>query len=107
MTLPPWDPGLQNERTGLAWQRTMLAGLTCSLLVARFVASLSVALAVAVGIAGLLGTAALGWQAILRFRATHEALHAERPVGDGRAPMLITAITLLTAVGALLYVITE
>jgi len=69
------------------------------------VASLSVALAVAVGVAALLGTAALGWLAILRFRATHAALHAERPVGDGRAPLLITALTLMTGIGALVYVL--
>ncbi len=103
--LPPWDPGLQAERTGLAWQRTMLSGLTASLLAARFVASLSVVLAVAVGVAALLGTAALGAIAILRFRATHEALHAERPVGDGRAPLLIATLTVLTGIGALLYVV--
>ena len=101
----PWDPGLQNERTGLAWQRTMLAGLTCGLLVARLLASLSVALAIAVGVAALLVTAALGWLAILRFRTANLALHAERPVGDGRAPLLITGLMLVTALGALLYLI--
>jgi uncharacterized membrane protein YidH (DUF202 family) len=99
----PWDPGLQNERTGLAWQRTMLAGLTCGLLVARLLASLSIALAVVVGVAALLVTAVLGWLAILRFRTANQALHAEQPVGDGRAPLLITGLTLLTALGALLY----
>jgi len=105
--LPPWDPGLQNERTGLAWQRTLLSGLGISLLVARFVASLSLALAIAVGVAAVLGTAVLGWLAILRFRATHDALHAERPVGDARAPLLITVLTLMTGIGALLYVLVE
>jgi uncharacterized membrane protein YidH (DUF202 family) len=101
----PWDPGLQNERTGLAWQRTMLAGLTCGLLVARLLASLSVVLAVAVGVAALLVTAALGWLAILRFRTANVALHAEQPLGDGRAPLLITGLMLVTALGALLYLI--
>jgi uncharacterized membrane protein YidH (DUF202 family) len=101
----PWDPGLQNERTGLAWQRTMLAGLTCGLLVARLLASVSVGLAVAVGVAALLVTAALGWLAILRFRTANVALHAEQPVGDGRAPLLITGLVLVTALGALLYLI--
>jgi len=62
-------------------------------------------LAVAVGVAALLGTAVLGWLAILRFRATHEALHAERPVGDGRAPLLITGLTLMTGICALVYVL--
>jgi uncharacterized membrane protein YidH (DUF202 family) len=103
--LPPWDTGLQIERTGLAWQRTLLSGLGISLLVARFVASLSLALAVVVGVAALLGTAALGWLAVLRFRATHMALHADRPVGDARAQLLITALTLMTGIGALLYVL--
>jgi uncharacterized membrane protein YidH (DUF202 family) len=101
----PWDPGLQNERTGLAWQRTMLAGLTCGLLVARLLASLSVVLAVVVGVAALVTTAALGWLAILRFRTANADLHAERPVGDGRAPALLGAVMLLTGVGALLYLI--
>ena len=59
MTQAPWDPGLQNERTGLAWQRTMLAGLVCSLLVARLLAEVWLPLAVLVGLAALLGTR--GW----------------------------------------------
>jgi hypothetical protein len=61
MTTAPWDPGLQNERTGLAWQRTMLSGLTCGVLVARVLAEVSVGLAILTGLLALLSTAALGW----------------------------------------------
>ncbi|MCW2810401.1 MAG: uncharacterized protein JWP61_859 [Friedmanniella sp.] len=101
----PWDAGLQNERTGLAWQRTMLSGLACSLLVARLLAPRSLTLAVLTGLVALLGTAVLGTVSLRRFRVTGAALHGGRPVGDGRAPLLIAALVILTAAGALAYVL--
>ena len=104
MTLAPWDPGLQNERTGLAWQRTMLAGLTCSLLVARLLASISIFLAVIIGLLALLCTAGLGWMAIRRFRLNSLATHREEALGDGKANALLSMLVVLTAFGALLYV---
>ena len=103
-THAPWDPGLQNERTGLAWQRTMLAGLTCSLLVARLVAEISVPLAVLLGLLALGCTAGLGWIAILRFRRHDAALRTEDVVGDGRANVLLSLLVVLTGCGALLFV---
>ena len=103
MTARPWDSGLQNERTGLAWQRTMLAGLTCSLLVARLLAEVSVVLAVLIGLVALLTTAALGWMAISRFRSNSLALHVQQPVGGARPQLLISLVVTLTALGALLF----
>ena len=79
MTTAPWDPGLQNERTGLAWQRTMLSGLTCGVLVARVLAEVSVTFAVLTGLLALLSTAALGWLAHPPVPRQRPALHAERP----------------------------
>jgi uncharacterized membrane protein YidH (DUF202 family) len=101
----PWDSGLQNERTGLAWQRTMLAGLVCSLLVARLLAEILLPLAVVIGLASVVVTAGLGWIAIRRFRRNDDALHARRPVGDGRLQALISAVVALTAVGALVFAV--
>ena len=104
MTLAPWDPGLQNERTGLAWQRTMLAGLTCSLLVARLLAEISILLSVVLGLVALLCTAGLGWMAIRRFRLNNLAIHREEALGDGKANAVLSMLVVMTAVGALLYV---
>jgi uncharacterized membrane protein YidH (DUF202 family) len=103
--LGPWDRGLQNERTGLAWQRTMLSGLTCSLLIARLLADVSVLLAVVVGLAALAGTAGLGGIGIRRFRHNSVHLHAGRPVGGGSSPFLVSVVLALTGLGALLYVL--
>jgi uncharacterized membrane protein YidH (DUF202 family) len=104
MTLGPWDPGLQNERTGLAWQRTMLAGLTSSLLVARLLASISLTFAVIIGLLALLCTAGLGYVAIRRFRLNSLAIHREKALGDGKANALISILVVITAVAGLLYV---
>ena len=104
MTLAPWDPGLQNERTGLAWQRTMLAGLTSSLLVARLLASISIFLSVTIGLLALLCTAGLGWMAIRRLRENNLAIHREEALGDGKANALLSMLVVMTALGGLLYV---
>jgi uncharacterized membrane protein YidH (DUF202 family) len=104
MTFGPWDPGLQNERTGLAWQRTMLAGLTSSLLVSRLLASFSLTLAVMIGLFALLCTAGLGYLAIRRFRLNSMAIHREEALGDGKANALISILVVITAMAALLYV---
>ena len=103
MTIAPWDPGLQNERTGLAWQRTMLSGLTCGVLVARVLAEVSVTLAILTGLLALLSTAALGWLALRRFRGNARALDAKQPLGDARPQVLISGLVILTALGALLF----
>ena len=103
MTARPWDSGLQNERTGLAWQRTMLAGLTCSLLVARLLAEIWVVLAVLLGLVALLTTAGLGWMAVPRFRSNSHALHARRPIGDARPQLMISVVVTFTALGGLIF----
>ena len=52
----------------------------------------------------MLCTAGLGWIAISRFRRHDAALRASQPVGDGRANALLSALVIITAAGALLYV---
>jgi uncharacterized membrane protein YidH (DUF202 family) len=104
MTFGPWDPGLQNERTGLAWQRTMLAGLTCGLLVSRLLASISLIFAVIMGLLALLCTAGLGYIAIRRFRLNSMAVHREEALGDGKLNALISMLVVITALAALLYI---
>jgi uncharacterized membrane protein YidH (DUF202 family) len=104
MTLGPWDRGLQNERTGLAWQRTMLAGLTCGLLVARLLASISLTAAIILGLLALLCTAALGYVAIRRFRLNSMAIHREEALGDGKANALTSMLVVTTALAGLLYI---
>ncbi len=103
--LGPWDPGLQNERTGLAWQRTMLSGLACSMLISRLLAEFSIPLATAVGLLALLGTAALGWLSIRKFRSNSVALHASQPIGGAIALLLVAGLFVLIATTALAYVV--
>ena len=102
---PPWDSGLQNERTGLAWQRTMLSGLACGLLVARLLVDVSLALAVLTGALSLGATAAFGLAALRRFRLNAEALVGGGALGDGRPVALAVLLLGLTALGGLGFVL--
>jgi len=100
-----WDAGAQNERTRLAWQRTALSGLACSLLVARLLATVSIPAAVLIGAAAVLSTAGLAVVSSQRYAENQAALHARRPTADGRAPLVVTTLTALTAVASLTYVL--
>jgi uncharacterized membrane protein YidH (DUF202 family) len=100
---PPWDPGVQNERTRLAWQRTTLSGLTCSLLVARLLAERSLALAIAVGLAAVLSSALLGWFSTRRYVDNQLALRAKGPLAGGRSHLVLTGLVTVTSLGGIWY----
>ena len=102
---PPWDPGLQNERTGLAWQRTVLSGLGWGLLVARLLADVSPTLAILTGVLALGAAAALGWAALRRFRREARTLEAGGQPGDGRPPALAMVLLVVTGAAAGAYVL--
>lgn len=71
----PFDPGLQPERTLLAWQRTLLAtGVACALAL-RFTALHFGALAIVAGVTGLGLVLAGYFGARYRYRRAHKALH--------------------------------
>ncbi|MCD2442581.1 DUF202 domain-containing protein [Agromyces sp. SYSU K20354] len=109
MTQPPgrpFDPGLQLERTLLAWRRTCLALGLASAVMVRFAAEALGAAAVVLGILGL-GAAAAGYaRAAVRYRRGHEGLtgSGELPI-DGLALALVSVTLVLIGVGALAYVV--
>ena len=103
--VPPPDRGLQNERTALAWQRTLLSGLACALVATRLTVPVSEPLALATGLSALLCTAALAELSRRRFRRNARALAAHRPLADGRAPLLVTVLVVLTGVLAAVVVL--
>ncbi len=103
--LGPWDPGLQSERTGLAWQRTLLSGLACALVVARLLALVSWTAAVVAGLLALGTTAGLGLVAVRRFRRNDAALRRHTALADGRGPLLLTALVTVTASAAAAFVL--
>jgi uncharacterized membrane protein YidH (DUF202 family) len=79
----PFDPGLQPERTLLAWRRTALA----------------------LGVAAVAAAAFAYLAAALRYRRTHAALTAAaRLPGDGAALAAVAATAAMFALGGLCYV---
>ena len=101
-----WDPGLQSERTRLAWVRTAVAlssgGLGAMGLSARHGLPLAV---VAAFVPAALCGAALLLRTGIRFRRVQEALHGGRPVDAGLDALFAWLGTLSVVGGALAFVL--
>lgn len=94
-----FDPGLQPERTSLAWRRTGLAMLVGSLTAARILSETLGAWAATIGLAGAVAAGVLLFTVHRRYAAHHSALMraGERaPIAGG----VLVALTALFAVVA-------
>lgn len=74
----PFDPGLQLERTALAWRRTALAFTLSPLLAARFLAPHLGLLAAAAALFGLAAGTFIGVTSWARYRTLHSSLTTGR-----------------------------
>lgn len=95
----PIDPGLQPERTALAWRRTLLALAVGALVSVRVLPGVLGPWTVATGLAGVGAAAGLWFASSRRSRAAVGAFRVGAPLPGG---LLLAAVALLTAAGAAL-----
>ena len=93
MAEPP--PGVQNERTSLAWVRTALGLVACALLAGRLAVVRGEGWAVGAALAAaLLAVGVLGWSHDRYVRAARRLRH-DRPV-DFAVPALVLTLAVVT-----------
>ncbi|MFI6595477.1 DUF202 domain-containing protein [Nonomuraea sp. NPDC050536] len=106
MSAEIWDPGLQSERTRLAWVRSAVALSTAGLggagLSMRHGVPLPAVLAFALA---ALGGGVLLVRTGIRFRRVQEALHGGRPLDHGADALVAWLGTLCVVVGAAAFVL--
>jgi putative membrane protein len=106
-----FDPGLQPERTGLAWRRTLLTLAVGALIALRLLPPALGPWSIGVGILGLLVWAVLWWLASRRAHDTQHALvTASAPLPDGRLLLVLALVVAATAglgLGALALIVTS
>ena len=100
-----WDPGLQNERTKLSWQRTLLSFLGCALVVARLVGTYAWQWGLVVALVASAGGLWASSRVRMRYRNSQIALYDDRALPDGLANVMLTVGVLVVGVAAMGYVI--
>lgn len=106
-TARPWDPGGQPERTRLAWQRTALSGLACSLVVSKLVGRHSAALGFVLAGLAILTTVAMLVFSRVRYQRANAALFAEERLPDARINAATVVLIVITGVGGVFYAMLE
>lgn len=94
-----YDPGLQTERTLLAWRRTCLAFGVASLLAMRFTVDAAGVVAVFVGVVGAGLAVAAYVAAAIGYRRANTALHRTGLLDHGALPIALATAAAL-ALGA-------
>ncbi|WP_150309199.1 DUF202 domain-containing protein [Planctomonas psychrotolerans] len=103
---PPFDPGLQPERTLLAWRRTALAVAVGSVFGARLAFPVLGSVGVLIGLLGAVAALVAYTTASVRYRRSHQALVAGRPLPGDAAPLAALATaSVLIGMAAFAYVL--
>ncbi len=93
----PWDPGLQPERTALAWRRSVLGILIGSVAVIRILPPVVGVWSLSIGIVGILASTALWVAGAARLRRIDRALRAERSLPGGLLLAMLAATVMAAA----------
>jgi uncharacterized membrane protein YidH (DUF202 family) len=101
-----YDPGLQTERTLLAWRRTCLAFGIASLVAMRFTVEAAGVVAVFAGIIGAGLAVGAYVAAAIGYRRANTSLHTTGELNHGAAPIaLATAAALVLGVACAGYLV--
>ncbi|MVA75429.1 DUF202 domain-containing protein [Auraticoccus sp. F435] len=101
-----FDPGAQNERTRLAWQRTLLSLVVCGLVVARLLATRALLAGMAVALVTVTLGVLLGLQTRRRYLAADSALRTSATLPDGRDALVLVLLLVTIGVGAMVMLLT-